>query len=111
VKDFLAGWTGMSVALPKVAADDIPVLPEGVFRPIPLSHAPKGAGASGKPLPMLTGMALCPAVKSRFQRVAKPFDHHILMENCLTRKINHDMLFENSWTVSYSLPSAGSPSE
>ena len=34
-KDSLAGWTGSSVALPKVAADDIPVLPEGVFRPFP----------------------------------------------------------------------------
>ncbi len=57
-KGALAGWTGSSVALPKVAADDIPVLPEGVFRPLPLSHAPKDAGASGKPLPIPAGMAL-----------------------------------------------------
>jgi len=33
-KDSLAGWTGPSFALPKVAADDIPVLPEGAFRPL-----------------------------------------------------------------------------
>ena len=50
-KDSLAGWTGSSVALPKVAADDIPVLPKGAFRPLSLSHAPKDSkGRAESPL-------------------------------------------------------------
>ena len=59
----LDGWMGLSVALPKVAADDYPVLRE---RPLPCSPPckkaiPKDAGASGKPLPIPAGMAPCSA--------------------------------------------------
>ena len=50
-KGALAGWTGSSVALPKVAADDIPVLPEGAFRLQFQSHAPKvSKGRAESPL-------------------------------------------------------------
>ena len=57
-KGSLAGWNGSSVALPKVAADDIPVLPEGAFRPLSQSHAPKvSKGRAESPL-------VCPQTQS-----------------------------------------------
>ncbi len=58
----LDGWMGLSVALPKVAADDYPVLRERpLLRSPPCKKAiPKDAGASGKPLPMPAGMAPAP---------------------------------------------------